>query len=88
VDQHAAQTVEGERHKRHESICEGRTQSPGNQWGWAEASAPDVGYAIGDRREHRDDPAAEAIYALLEDHIIPEFYQRKAGIPAKWMARI
>ena len=38
---------------------------------WAEAYAPDVGWAIGDGREHGDDPAwdaaeAEALYALLE----------------------
>jgi starch phosphorylase len=61
---------------------------------WAEAYAPDVGWAVGDGREHGDDPAydtadANATYALLEEHIIPEFYQRSdAGIPVKWVARI
>jgi len=61
---------------------------------WEEAYAPDVGWAIGDGREHGEDPAwdsaeAEAVYALLEDHIIPEFYERNnAGIPAKWVARV
>ena len=61
---------------------------------WAEAYAPDVGWAIGDGREHGDDPAwdaaeADAVYALLEQQIIPEFYQRDdAGIPTKWVARI
>jgi len=61
---------------------------------WAEAYAPEVGWAVGDGREHGDDPtwdAAEAntTYALLEEQIIPEFYQRsEAGIPAKWVARI
>jgi starch phosphorylase len=61
---------------------------------WAEAYAPEVGWALGDGREHGDDPAwdaaeAEALYALLEDHIIPEFFQRNdAGIPAQWVARI
>ena len=61
---------------------------------WAEAYSPDVGWAIGDGREHGDDPAwdaaeAEAVYTLLEQHIVPEFYQRnEAGIPAKWVARI
>ena len=48
---------------------------------WAEAYAPEVGWAIGDGREHGDDPAwdaaeAEALYALLEQQIVPEFYER------------
>jgi starch phosphorylase len=61
---------------------------------WAEAYTPDVGWAIGDGREHGDDPAwdaaeAEAVYALLEEHIIPEFYKRNEHrIPVKWVARI
>jgi starch phosphorylase len=61
---------------------------------WAEAYTPDVGWAIGDGREHGDDPAwdaaeAEAVYALLEQQIVPQFYSRnEAGIPAGWVARI
>ncbi len=61
---------------------------------WAEAYAPDIGWAIGDGREHGDDPAwdaaeAEALYVVLEQQVIPEFYDRnEAGIPAKWVARI
>ena len=61
---------------------------------WAEAYAPEVGWAIGDGREHGDDPASDAadaasLYALLEQKIVPEFYQRnEAGIPAQWVAKI
>jgi starch phosphorylase len=61
---------------------------------WAEAYAPDVGWAIGDGREHGDDPGwdaaeAAAAYSLLEEHIVPEFYDRnQLGIPTKWVARI
>ncbi|HLX43470.1 MAG TPA: alpha-glucan family phosphorylase [Bryobacteraceae bacterium] len=61
---------------------------------WAEAYAPDIGWAIGDGREHGDDPAwdaaeAEALYGLLEAEVIPEFYQRnEAGLPEAWLARI
>jgi starch phosphorylase len=61
---------------------------------WAEAYAADIGWAIGDGREHGEDPAwdaaeAEAVYVLLEQHIIPEFYQRNAeGIPVSWVGRI
>jgi starch phosphorylase len=61
---------------------------------WAEAYTPEVGWAVGDGREHGDDPAwdaaeAEAIYDLLEREVIPEFYSRDAeGIPAAWVARM
>jgi glycogen phosphorylase len=61
---------------------------------WAEAYAPDVGWAIGDGNEHGDDPAwdafeAEALYALLEREIIPQFYDGDSrGVPTKWVARM
>jgi starch phosphorylase len=61
---------------------------------WAEAYTPEVGWAIGDRAEHGDDPGwdaaeAEALYLLLEREIIPEFYARNAqGIPVQWVARV
>lgn len=61
---------------------------------WAEAYAPDVGWAIGDGREHGDDPdwdAAEsdALYTLLEREVVPEFYARDVrGIPGAWVARM
>jgi starch phosphorylase len=61
---------------------------------WAEAYTPDVGWAVGDGREHGDDPAwdaaeAEALYDVLERDVIPEFYARDAsGIPRAWVARM
>jgi glycogen phosphorylase len=61
---------------------------------WAEAYTPDVGWALGDRLEHGDDPAwdardAEALYDLLEHEVIPDFYMRdEQGIPNAWVARI
>lgn len=61
---------------------------------WAEAYSPEVGWAIGDGNEHGDDPAwdradAEALYAVLENEVIPEFYSRdEEGIPRAWVARI
>jgi starch phosphorylase len=61
---------------------------------WAEAYAPEVGWALGDGKEHGDDPAwdaadAEALYTLLEREVIPEFYSRdKNGIPTAWVARM
>ncbi len=61
---------------------------------WAEAYSPDVGWAIGDGLEHDSDPAwdaieAERLYDLLENEIIPEFYDRdEQGIPRRWIARV
>jgi starch phosphorylase len=61
---------------------------------WAEAYTPEVGWALGDGREHGEDPAwdaveASALYDLLEREVIPEFYTRdKSGIPITWVNRM
>ncbi len=60
---------------------------------WAEAYAPDVGWALGDGREHDEleHDAAEAtrLYELLEQQVIPQFYDRdRAGFPKAWLSRI
>ena len=61
---------------------------------WAEAYAPSVGWALGDGREHGEDPArddieASQLYALLEGQVIPEFYARdENNIPQAWVARV
>ena len=61
---------------------------------WAEAYTPEVGWALGDGKEHGDDPAwdaaeAEQLYALLENEVIPEFYDRdRNAIPTRWIARM
>jgi glycogen phosphorylase len=61
---------------------------------WAEAYSPEVGWAIGDRREHGDDPSwdaaeAEALYDVLEREIIPAFYARDdRGVPRGWVGRM
>lgn len=61
---------------------------------WAEAYTPEVGWALGDGKEHGDDPSwdafeAEALYELLEKEVISEFYNRDPdGIPVAWIARI
>jgi glycogen phosphorylase len=61
---------------------------------WVEAYAPEIGWALGDGQEHGEDPAwdaveAEALYDLLEQKVIPEFYARDAlGIPTAWVARM
>jgi starch phosphorylase len=61
---------------------------------WAEAYSPDVGWALGDGREHGDDPTwdaseANALYDLLEREVIPEFYARDAdGVSTAWVKRM
>jgi starch phosphorylase len=61
---------------------------------WAEAYTPEVGWALGDGKEHGDDPAwdateAEALYDLLEREVVPEFYARdRGGIPTAWLKRM
>jgi glycogen phosphorylase len=61
---------------------------------WAEAYTPEVGWALGDGKEHGEDPSwdaveAEILYDLLEHEIVPQFYNRDSkGIPTAWIARI
>lgn len=58
---------------------------------WAEAYSPEVGWALGDGQEHGDDPAwdaaeADALYEILEQRVIPDFYTRDHdGIPTRWV---
>ncbi len=61
---------------------------------WAKAYNPEVGWALGDGNEHGDDPAwdakeAEQLYNILENEVIPEFYNRNEnGIPTEWVTRM
>ena len=61
---------------------------------WEEAYCADFGWALGDKQEHGQDLAwdaveANALYDLLEQQIIPEFYQRNAeNLPEQWIKRI
>lgn len=61
---------------------------------WAEAYAPELGWALGDGQEHGDDPnwdaiEAGALYDLLEQQVVPEFYARgDSGIPVAWVKRV
>jgi starch phosphorylase len=61
---------------------------------WAEAYSPQVGWALGDCREHGDDPAwdaaeAAALYGILENEVVPLFYARNAdGLPPDWLAKV
>lgn len=61
---------------------------------WAEAYTPEVGWAVGDQPEHGDDSGsdeheAEELYRLLEQEVIPAFYDRdERGIPVQWVAKV
>ena len=61
---------------------------------WAEAYAPDVGWALGDMQEHGEDPAwdakeANALYEILEKEVAPLFYTHNSdGIPSGWISKI
>ncbi len=61
---------------------------------WVEAYTPEVGWALGDGREHGNDPGldareAEDLFNLLEKEVIPDFYNRNAdNIPVSWIARV
>ena len=61
---------------------------------WAEAYEPGLGWAIGDGQEHGNDSEwdrheAEQIYGLLENEIVPTFYDRnERGMPEQWIGKV
>ncbi len=61
---------------------------------WAEAYTPELGWALGDGKEHgedqgRDAAEADALYSLLENFVIPEFYNRDhQDMPSAWLKRM
>ncbi len=61
---------------------------------WAEAYEPDLGWAVGDGLEHDDTAAwdaaeAEQLYRILEQEVVPTFYDRnEQGLPVGWVSRM
>jgi starch phosphorylase len=61
---------------------------------WDEAYRPEIGWAIGngdnfDDQDYQDSVEASALYDLLEDDIIPLFYDRNhTGLPRRWIAKV
>ena len=59
---------------------------------WAEAYSPACGFAIGGpeveaSEAQQDEADAEALYAVLEEQVLPAFYERdEAGLPQRWIA--
>jgi starch phosphorylase len=58
---------------------------------WAEAYTPEVGFAVGEEdvaatEEEQDLADAEALYAVLEQQVIPMYYERgESGLPVRWI---
>ncbi|MFN8521796.1 MAG: alpha-glucan family phosphorylase [Chloroflexota bacterium] len=61
---------------------------------WDEAYHPGVGWAIGDRRAYDDHDYQDqleflSLYEILENEVIPLFYDRDAaGLPKGWVSRM
>ncbi|MEW6363262.1 MAG: alpha-glucan family phosphorylase [Acidobacteriota bacterium] len=61
---------------------------------WCEGFQPDVGWAIGKGEDYQDHSyqdyvESNALFDLLENDIVPLFYQRQAdGLPRGWIARM
>jgi starch phosphorylase len=58
--------------------------------GWFdEAFEISGGWAIGDREPYQDEVHARAIYSILENEIVPMYYQdREEGVPVDWVRRM
>ncbi|NOZ86207.1 MAG: glycosyltransferase family 1 protein [Deltaproteobacteria bacterium] len=62
---------------------------------WAEAFQDDLGWAIGageeygEDHEYQDKVESDALYSLLENEIIPLFWERgQDGLPRAWLQRV
>ena len=61
---------------------------------WAEGYRPDAGWALSEARAYdnqdiQNELDAITIYTVLENEIVPEYYNRdETGISAKWVARM
>ncbi|HET9222239.1 MAG TPA: alpha-glucan family phosphorylase [Roseiflexaceae bacterium] len=58
---------------------------------WPEAYNGRNGWAIGEEREYpnqdeQDWLDAQQLYHLLENEVVPRFFEREGGIPRKWLA--
>ena len=60
--------------------------------GWFDEAYENCGgWAIGDREPYSEDQDlmhASAIYSLLENEIVPMFYERREQTPREWMRRV
>jgi glycogen phosphorylase len=58
---------------------------------WVEGYSPETGFAIGDESvaasdEEQDVADREALFAVLEEHVLPAYYERdENGLPPRWI---
>ncbi|HET8895093.1 MAG TPA: alpha-glucan family phosphorylase [Gaiellaceae bacterium] len=57
---------------------------------WAEGYSPERGFAIGAEaeaatEEEQDAADAEALFAVLEQQVLPAYYEREKGLPERWI---
>jgi starch phosphorylase len=58
---------------------------------WVEGYSPETGFAIGDESvaasdAEQDVADREALFAVLEDHVLPAYYERdEHGLPPRWI---
>lgn len=74
-------------------LCNGGLNLSVRDGWWDEAWSPEVGWQIGDGREDdptmRDPREAAELLDVLEQQVIPEFYDRdENGIPQHWLRRV
>lgn len=60
---------------------------------WAEGYKPGAGWALSEERSYenqqfQDELDAENIYNTFENEIVPAFYERKDGVPVKWVSHV
>ena len=61
---------------------------------WVEGYSPETGWAIGDGEEYgdhnyQDAVESQALYNILENDVIPCFYEREGGgLPVQWLKRM
>jgi glycogen phosphorylase/synthase len=60
---------------------------------WAEGYRPNAGWALREARTYanqqfQDELDSETIYDLLEEEILPVYYDRREGLPVKWISFI
>ena len=89
----AAAAAGGQRHERHEGGHQRRLEPERVDGWWAEAYDGTNGWALpGDiQPDHWTQDARDAgtLYRLLEQEVVPAFYDRDAeGLPRAWLARV
>jgi glucan phosphorylase len=76
------------------AVLNGALHLSGLDGWWAEAYDGSHGFAIGDGESHvvdeiADKHDAESLYRVLENEVVPRYYERDAdGLPHRWIAFI